>query len=445
LSSHCTTLRVRPANDATVSPAHLLRPVAPRDEDQLTQAAGRIGVARRVRPAAILMGGGTSAASARQRDGPRAARSAVAGCSAAHDRRSGVVQWRAVIIAAVSLHVRAPWATLVIGVAVILAPVAVVAGCGGSAAIRPARTVTAAPRAAMTAATRAPRRATATVLRLADSATLPAPVQLPGLARSADGRVLAVGGLDANDSSVADVVEVLPGPAHHVGQLPQPAHDIGVTALAGTVYAFGGGTAAGPVSTIVAVHADGRALIAGRLPVAMSDTTAVTLASTAYVIGGYTTTTPLRSVLAFRPGHRVRDVARLPYPVRYTAAAVIGSRIYVAGGTTGTRARREIVEVDPAAHSARVVGRLPGPLAHAAGVALHGIFYVLGGRGDALTGQDATIWAFDPATRRLRRAGRLPLALSDLAAVSDGERVVVVGGRDRQGAVHAERWRLRRA
>ena len=172
----------------------------------------------------------------------------------------------------------------------------------------------------------------------------------------------------------------------------------------------------------------------------MSDTTAVTLGKTAYVIGGYTTTTPLRSVLAFRPGRRVRDVAGLPHPVRYAAAAAIGSRIYVAGGTTGTQARREIVEVDPAAHRTRVVGRLPAPLAHAAGAALRGTFYILGGRGDALTGQHATIWAFDPATRRLRRAGRLPVALSDLSAVADGDRIVVVGGRDRRGGVHAERW-----
>ena len=313
-----------------------------------------------------------------------------------------------------------------------------VAGCGttGPAA---GRTATAAARASSATGT-ARHRDVASSLRLAGSAALPAPVQLPGLARTADGRVVAVGGLDAADTSTADVIGVLPDGARRIGRLPQAAHDIGVAAIGRTVYAFGGGTAAGPIATITALDARGRARAAGRLPVAMSDTTAVTLGTTAYVIGGYTTTTPLRSVLAFRPGRRVRDVAGLPHPVRYAAAAAIGSRIYVAGGTTGTQARREIVEVDPVAHRSRVVGRLPAPLAHAAGVALHGTFYVLGGRDDALTGQHATIWAFDPATRRLRRAGQLPVALSDLSAVADGDRIVVVGGRDRGGRVHAERW-----
>src|SRR5438094_929494 len=137
------------------------------------------------------------------------------------------------------------------------------------------------------------------------------------------------------------------------------------------------------------------------LPVALSDATAVALGGTAYVIGGYTTTTPLRSVLAFRPGRAPREVARLPHPLRYAAAAVADGRILVAGGTDGTTARDEVLSVDPVRHRARVVGRLPVRLAHAAGAALGGTFYVLGGRGDALDGQRAAIWAVDPRTGRV--------------------------------------------
>jgi N-acetylneuraminic acid mutarotase len=92
----------------------------------------------------------------------------------------------------------------------------------------------------------------------------------------------------------------------------------------------------------------------------------------------------------------------------------------------------------------RVIARLPHPLAHAAGAALGGVFYVIGGRGDALDGQRAAIWAIDPRSPRPRRAGRLPLALSDLAAVRTGDALLAVGGRDRRGRVHAEVWRLRR-
>ncbi len=305
--------------------------------------------------------------------------------------------------------------------AIALAIAGATAGCG-------------APHTALRA--RAPRPSVP--LGVAQRGALPTPVQLPGLARTHDGRVLAVGGLDAADTSTATVTQLQPTPARPTTPLPLAAHDIGVTAIGRTVFAFGGGTAAGPIASVEALGPSGGWSSAGTLPAAVSDTTAVTLGRTAYVIGGYTTG-PLASVLAFRPGSGVHMVARLPHPVRYAAAAAIGDRVYVAGGTTGTLSWSEIVEVDPRAHRARVVGRLPHPLSHAAGAALNGLFYVLGGRTDAPV---ATIWAFDPRTRRLRRAGRLPVALSDLGAVGYGRGVLVAGGRDRAGRVHAERWLL---
>src|SRR4051794_30062881 len=318
-------------------------------------------------------------------------------------------------------------------------PIALLAGAAGGGGHPPGRS-----------ATRTVQRGPGTMklsaahptLRVFRRGRLPAAVQLPGLARTADGRVIAVGGLNAGDSSTAGLVAVAPGAPTTLGRLAVAAHDVAATAIGRTVYAFGGGTIAGPVATITAVDARGRVAETGRMPTPMSDATAVTLGRTAYVIGGYTGSTPLRSVLGYRPGRAPRVAAALPHPVRYAAAAAIGRRIYVAGGTTGGHAWRDIVEVDPATRRVRVVGRLPRPLAHAAGAALGGIFYVLGGRDDALGGQRAEIWAFDPARGRVRRAGRLPVALSDLAAVGDGSQIVVVGGRDGGGHVHDERWDL---
>src|SRR6201999_4211089 len=100
-------------------------------------------------------------------------------------------------------------------------------------------------------------------------------------------------------------------------------------ALAGKAYAFGGGTAAGPIASVTAVGATGTARAVARLPAAMSDTGAATIGTTAYVVGGYTTTTPLRSVLAFRPGHAIRDVATLPHALRYAAVAAGNGRVRV--------------------------------------------------------------------------------------------------------------------
>jgi DNA-binding beta-propeller fold protein YncE len=274
--------------------------------------------------------------------------------------------------------------------------------------------------------------------------SLPAPVQLPGLARVGTS-VLAVGGLDSADSSVADVVRVAPGAPRRVGALPSAIHDVGAATLGASLYVFGGGSAGGPTAAITQVAPGGSTRSAGHLPVAMSDTTAVTMGTTAYVVGGYTTTTPLRSVLAFRPGHAPREVAVLPHAVRYAAAAAVGGRLLVAGGTDGTRSRDEIVSVDPVRHRTRVIGHLPRRLAHAAGAALDGTFYVLGGRGDGTASQSRGIWAIDPATGHVRPAGRLPTALSDLAATTAGSRLLVAGGRDAHARVHRELLELARS
>ena len=235
------------------------------------------------------------------------------------------------------------------------------------------------------AARRAPaaKAAVAPHLRIVARRRLPAPVQLPALARLSDGTVLAIGGLDAADQSVDAIVRLAPGAPRRMGRLAQPAHDIGAAGIGARAYAFGGGTAAGPLADVRGVSANGAVRAVGRLPVAMSDTGAAAIGDTAYVIGGFTTGTPLRSVLAFRPGGAVRDVATLPHPLRYAAVAALGGRLLVAGGTDGVHGRREILAVDPARHRVRVVARLPQPLSHAAGAAVSGRFYVLGGRGDA--------------------------------------------------------------
>ena len=314
-----------------------------------------------------------------------------------------------------------------------------VAGCGSHAHRVATTATTAAPPPAAS-----PRRAAATPRLVATQAgRMPAPVQLPGVA-TVGGRTLAVGGLDAADTSVAAVVGVTAHRAAVTGKLPLAAHDIGSAAVAGSVYAFGGGTASGPIRTITRVAPSGRTTVAGSLPVPLSDASATTLAGTIYVVGGEATT-PLSSVLAFRPGHPVRDVATLPHPLRYAAVAAIGGHVLVAGGTDGVHGRSEVLSIDPGTHRVRVIAHLPAPLSHAAGAVLDGRFLVIGGRGDAHDAQRAAIWAIDPAHPHPVTAGRLPTALSDAGAATLHGSVLVVGGRDRLGRVHADILRLRAA
>src|SRR5437762_375626 len=108
-----------------------------------------------------------------------------------------------------------------------LAAVALVvaaAGCGSSSP---------SPSAPHRAADPAPSRARAArpvALHVVRTRSLPAAVQLPGVAR-AGSSVLAAAGLDAADSSVDDVVRLAPGSPRRVGALPQAVHDVGATAL----------------------------------------------------------------------------------------------------------------------------------------------------------------------------------------------------------------------
>lgn len=250
--------------------------------------------------------------------------------------------------------------------------------------------------------------------------------------------MLALGGLDAADTSVASVTRVQPAPARADGTLPQAVHDAGAAALGGRVYVFGGGTAAGALDSIVQV---GRGVV-GHLPEPASDLEAVPLGGTILIVGGYTGAQPLRSVLSYTPGRGVRRVAVLPHPLRYAAAAAApGDVLLVAGGTDGVHAREEIVRVDPARKRASVIGRLPSALSHVAGAVLGHTLYLFGGRTDAGAAQ-RTIWAVDTRGGRVRRAGRLPVALSDAAAITAGNRILLVGGRTPAGRVSDRVWEL---
>ena len=280
-----------------------------------------------------------------------------------------------------------------------------------------------------------------TALGVVATRRLPAPVQLPGLA-AVGGRVVAVGGLDAADASVASVVAVAPGAPRTIGVLPHAVHDVGATALGRRLLVFGGGTATGPTDTITALKPGETARTVGRLPAPSSDLAAATIRNVAYVVGGYDGSAPQRSVLAFEPGRPPREVARLPHPLRYAAVAAIDGALLVAGGADGVHARREIVRVEPASGRATVVGMLPRPLAHAAAAALGDHVYLFGGRGDGAASQRREIYAIDSRSGAVRRGGALPLALSDVAAATLGDRVWVVGGRDASGRARDEAWAL---
>jgi YVTN family beta-propeller protein len=314
----------------------------------------------------------------------------------------------------------------------------VLGGCGAGSTSPPSGTTSGAP-----ATGGAHARASSVRLVVRRAGTLPAAVQLPAVAGMANGSALVMGGLDAADASVDNVVSVgAGGVARVVGRLPAALHDGAAAAIGSTAFFIGGGDAGAGKPEILRVSAGGGVRSAGRLPVGASDVEAAAVGRSIYLVGGYTGTVPLRSIFAIDAGGKVRAVAELPHPLRYAAVAAVGGRVLIAGGTSGSSATSDVFAFDPATARVRRIARLPNPLTHAAGAALGGRFYVIGGRGDSLTSQHRAILSIDPATGRIRRAGVLPAALSDTGAASFADHITVVGGRDSGGTVHASILRL---
>ena len=311
---------------------------------------------------------------------------------------------------------------------IVAACLVALAGCGAKAdrtSTRPAQDT--GPRA--TEAALPP----ASVLRVRATAAgrLPAPLQDPATTAAGTG-ARAMGGLNAADASVADVLAVTrSGRASPAGRLPAALHDAAAATLGHTTYLFGGGNLGTTSDQIVAVG--GRDRVAARLPREASDVSAATLDGTAYVVGGYDGARPLNTIVAWRPGSPARIVAHLPHPVRYAAVAAVAGRLMIAGGTPGSGALSGVASFDPATKRVRTLGRLPTATSHAAGAVLGGSFLVVGGR-DRAGSQLRSIVAIDPRTGRARHAGRLPQPLSDMGAASLPGKVLLVGGRDRAGA-----------
>jgi Kelch motif len=263
--------------------------------------------------------------------------------------------------------------------------------------------------------------------------SLAAAVQDPAGAAFAADRFVLLGGLTAQDTSTADVVQAdLRGPLH-TASLPNAQHDAQAAQLAGKVYVFGGGQF-NQYDHILAYDPAANAISnAGSLPSAASDVAVAAAGDSAYVIGGFDGVHWLNTILAWQPGSRPRVVGRLPVPLRYAAAAAAGGYVVIAGGTTPHGVSNAIVRFDPRTRELRVLGHLPHALTHAGAAAIGDTVYIVGGYGESGESRTARLWAINPAAGSIRAAGRLPHPLSDAGVLSAAGGIIVAGGRTAAG------------
>ena len=214
------------------------------------------------------------------------------------------------------------------------------------------------------------------------------------------GRVVVVGGLSDADVSTDTVFELRPdGRVGSLAPLPGAIHDAAAATLGTRVLAFGGGVSEG--SDHIVQVLPGPPHRVGTLPQALSDVVAAEIGGTAYVAGGWNGTSTNPTIYAVTSTGRVRRAGTLPLGVRYPAAAALGGRLIVAGGeTTSGAPTRNAWSFDPRTGAIARLPRLPEPTDHAAGVTFNGRFYSIGGlRRGTLTGAIVS-WA--PGERRWR-------------------------------------------
>jgi DNA-binding beta-propeller fold protein YncE len=263
--------------------------------------------------------------------------------------------------------------------------------------------------------------------------SLPAPLQDAAAAPIGSGALL-LGGLNAADTSIADVRFVSRRRDAMRGTLPGVRHDAAAVSLGSSTYVLGGGNGPSQLDEIVKVGPSGGASVVGRLPQPASDVSAAVIGGKAYIVGGFTGMRWLNTILAWTPGTAPQVVARLPVALRYAAVTAAGGKLLIAGGSTpnGT-ASRVVLAFDPARRRLRAIADLPAPLTHAAAATLHGIAYVIGGRGASVGSAVGRVSAIDPASGRLRPAGSLAAPRSDLAAVTVPGGILLAGGRGPAG------------
>jgi hypothetical protein len=307
------------------------------------------------------------------------------------------------------------------------------AGCGGATNTAPVRRTTDATRRSKAARARLASRPASLSYRSLYS--LPAPLRDPASAVLGGGHFVLAGGLDAADSSSAEIALADLHGVLHTATLPLAQHDAQGAQLGGLVYVFGGGSFSELDHIISFDPASGVVSTVGTLPHAQSDVAVTALHGTAYVVGGYDGTNWMDTILAWRPGSGVRVVGHLPVGLRYSSVSAVDGELLIIGGSTPNAASEAIYRFDPATGRVTQIGRLPEPITHAGAATLGSFVYLVGGRGDNLDSQTANVWSIDSRTGAVQRAGRLPEPLSDTGVLSIDGAIVVAGGLSPAGTV----------
>lgn len=306
------------------------------------------------------------------------------------------------------------------------------ARCGTDDVSTTATTTTARPGASAT-----PSTATVAPAAPLNVAVSTLPRKLPAAhyqtgAAVVDGKIVVIGGLDANKSSTNVVWRFDPttGTTTDLGRIPKSQHDAAVAAVGTSVFAFGGTEGASQFDRVLVLKPGAANAVdtGAKLPTARSNAVGVTVddGTRALIIGGFDGKNPTNDVLATTDGTTFAAAATLTEPVRYPAVAAVGATVWVFGGIWNDQSTASIQKIDLATGTASVVGTLPAPLSHASAFVIDGSIFIAGGRN--ANGRTAEISRFDPVALTTTPVAKLPQAITDAPTAVVGGTAYMLGG-----------------
>lgn len=211
--------------------------------------------------------------------------------------------------------------------------------------------------------------------------------------------------------------------------LPAPLDHVGVVAVDGAIYAFGGyGVSGRPTAGVYRFDLARNAWTTlAPMPDTRAAAIAVVLDGKVHIVGGRDTGGDTGRQDVFDPATgQWSTAAPMPTARDHTAYAVLDGKLHVVAGRPGALTVHEVY--DPASNNWSDAAPLPIGRSSFAGAALDGEFVVFGGEDAAETEVYTDTEAYDPKTDRWTALMPLPHGVQGIgAAVVDG-RIFVPGG-----------------
>lgn len=230
-------------------------------------------------------------------------------------------------------------------------------------------------------------------------------------------------------------------------QLPIPRSEDSVAAVGSTIYVIGGYAAAGPSSNPAALDSTGQVVVdqplvqafdlqTGRwsdrapLPRGLNHVGVAALGGKIYAFGGFVAQNrdPVADANVYDPASDTwSDAPGLPHALGSISVAALDGKLHLVGGRDVHSVTTHLV-YDPATKRYTTAAPLPVGRDHMGLVAYGDKLYAIGGRIDDFNHNTSYVDVYDPKTNRWTAGTPMPSQRSGMAVVLYRDRILAIGG-----------------